>query len=140
MQVNEEVIIITPSRNAGGTNCATPPISGTSTTPVQTPSSGSTSESSSSVSLSSAVSSKGKCPSIPSHWSSSTQKAIDEKKLDAKVRCDIVRTMVTLLIAKSGPHPKKSEIEQFSRQLVLKYPYMRDDIGTGYVSGYCVTS
>ena len=71
---------------------------------------------------------------IPSHWSATTQKAIDEQKLDAKVRCDMVRTLATLLITKYGSQPRKCDIQQFARQLILKYPYMRDDIGTGYVS------
>lgn len=128
MQVSEDVVVVTPTRNEDNSISATP----TSSTPISTTSS-SASETSSGVS--SSVSSKdARCPSIPSHWSRSTQSAINDKKLDAKIRCDIVRTMVTLLIAKSGPHPNKSEIELFSRQLVLKYPFMRDDIGTGYVS------
>ena len=125
MQVGEDVIIVTPTRNVGGTTCTTP-IS-TSSTPVQPSSSSSANISDTPSYISSSVSSKDpKCPSIPSHWSGSTQKAIDDKKLDAKIHCDIVRTMVTLLVAKSGPHPSKSEIELFSRELILKYPYMRD--------------
>lgn len=71
---------------------------------------------------------------IPSHWCQQTQVCIDEKKLNAKARCDIVRTLVTLLITKHGPYPTKSEVEHISRQLILKFPFMRDDIGTGYVS------
>lgn len=86
--------------------------------------------------LSSSVSSKDTAGAlvIPSHWTTTTQKAIDEQKLDPKIRGDIVRTMATLLITKYGPQPRKSEVEQFARQLILKYPFMRDDIGTGYVS------
>ena len=71
---------------------------------------------------------------IPSNWSASTQKSIDEKKLNRSVRNDIVRTLITLVVSKHGPRPKKSEVEYVARQLILKYPFMRDDIGTGYVS------
>lgn len=71
---------------------------------------------------------------IPSHWCGATQKCITEKKLNVKVRCDIVRTLITLLVAKHGPRPKTCEVEHVARQLILKYPFMRDDIGTGYVS------
>ena len=58
-------------------------------------------------------------------------------------RCDIVRTLATLIISKHGPHPTKSEVEHISRQVILKFPFMRDDIGTGYVTtniiiGMCV--
>ena len=71
---------------------------------------------------------------VPSHWSAATQKAVNEQKLDAKVRCDIVRTLATLLISRYGPQPRKSDIQRFAQKLILKYPFMRDDIGTGYVS------
>ena len=71
---------------------------------------------------------------VPTHWCTDTQKAINSHKLDPNVRCDIVRTMATLLISKYGPDPPKPETEKFSRQLILKYPFMRDDFGTGYVS------
>ena len=71
---------------------------------------------------------------IPSNWSMYTQKCINEKLMEPKVRHDIVRTLATLIVAKHGPKPRSSEVEVVARQLVLKYPFMRDDLGTGYVS------
>lgn len=68
---------------------------------------------------------------IPSHWSQQTQSVINERKLNTNARSDIVRTLVTLVISQHGTNP---QVENVCRQLVLKYPFMPDDIGTGYVS------
>ena len=73
-------------------------------------------------------------PVIPSHWCEQTQSCIDKKKLNPKARCDIVRTLATLLVSKHGSHPTKHQVEYIARQLILAFPFMRDDIGTGYVS------
>lgn len=73
---------------------------------------------------------------IPSNWSAATQKGIDKKKLYKSGCNDIMRTLITLVVAKHGPKAKRSVVEYVARQLILKYPYMRDDMGTGYVS-YC---
>ena len=69
---------------------------------------------------------------IPSHWCQKTQVCIDEKKMNFKARCYIVCSLATLLNSKHGPHPTKSEVEHISRQLILKFPFIRDDIGTEY--------
>jgi hypothetical protein len=50
------------------------------------------------------------------------------------VRNDIARTLTTLLVAKVGNNPSTQQIEQVSRSLILKYPFMKDDLGNGYVS------
>lgn len=71
---------------------------------------------------------------IPSHWSQQTQSVINERKLNTNARSDIVRTLVTLVISQHGTNPTRNQVENVCRQLVLKYPFMRDDIGTGYVS------
>ena len=59
---------------------------------------------------------------------------IKEKKMNHTARKEIVQTLVTLLIAKFGSNPSKAQCETVARRLILKYPFMRDDIGTGYVS------
>ncbi len=71
---------------------------------------------------------------IPSHWCKQTQSCIAEKKLNPQARCDIVRTLATLLVSKYGSHPTKQQVEFMVRQLILYHPFMRDDIETGYVS------
>ena len=74
---------------------------------------------------------------IPSHWSQQTQSVIDEKKLNPKARNDIIRTLVTLAVSQHGMNPTRNQVENICRELVLKYPFMRDDLGTGYVSYNC---
>ena len=71
---------------------------------------------------------------IPSKWWDDTMKSINDKKLTPNTRKEIVQTLVTLLISKFGSNLQKSRVEAVARLLILKYPFMRDDIGTGYVS------
>ena len=61
-------------------------------------------------------------------------KCIKKKKLTPAARKEIVQPLMTLIIVKYGSNPSKEEIEAVARLLILKYPFMRDDIGTGYVS------
>ena len=71
---------------------------------------------------------------IPLHWCKDTQECIDKKQLKWTARCDIVRTLGMLLVANHGPNPTKQQVENICKQLILTHPFMRDDIGTGYVS------
>ncbi|XP_065902672.1 uncharacterized protein [Dysidea avara] len=71
---------------------------------------------------------------IPSHWRPETDACIKRKELTRESRNDIVRTLVTLTISKVGSKPSRSNCEQVARLLILKYPYMKDDIGDGYTS------
>ena len=76
---------------------------------------------------------------IPDAWRADTQICIDAQLLDGdsrNVRNDIARTLATLLVAKVGNSPSRQQIEQVSRSLILKYPFMKDDLGSGYVSDY----
>ena len=72
---------------------------------------------------------------IPTKWRDDTMECIKNKKLTPNARKEIVQTLVTLIISKFGSNPVKSQLEATARRLILKYPFMRDDIGTGYVSG-----
>ena len=45
-----------------------------------------------------------------------------------------MRTLLTLLTAKYGPNPGKAKIEEVARKPILKYSFMKDDMGSGYVS------
>ena len=54
--------------------------------------------------------------------------------LTTATRSDIVRTLVTLLTSKYGSKPTQQQIEDLARKLILKFPWMKDDIGNGYVS------
>ena len=71
---------------------------------------------------------------IPSTWCPETQQCIDDQDMTPDARSDIVRTLVTLLTARVGPNPTHDQLGDIARQLVLKYPFMQDDLGNGYVS------
>ena len=73
---------------------------------------------------------------IPTHWRPETSLCLEKKCLTKECRSDIVRTLVTLTIAKVGPKPSRSHCEQVCRKLILQYPFLKDDIGNGYVSMY----
>ena len=70
---------------------------------------------------------------IPNYWSEDTQTCIEEGVLDDESKSDICRTLVTLLVSKHGSKPGRVRCEEIARQLILKYPFMKDDIGNGYV-------
>lgn len=71
---------------------------------------------------------------VPLKWRDDTMECIKKKKLTPRARKEIVQTLVTLLITKVGSNPSRSQCENVARCLILKYPFMRDDIGTGYAS------
>ena len=71
---------------------------------------------------------------IPSHWRPETKACINRKQLTNESRLDIIRTLVTLSMSKFGPVPTRHQLEEVARKLVLKYPFMKDALGSGYVS------
>ena len=94
---------------------------------------------SSSSSMGSNASSSSCCSSgspieIPSHWRPHTLQCISNKSLNTESRSDIVRSMVQMLTQKVGPRPTQSHCEQTARLLIMKYPFMKDPMGDGYVS------
>ena len=54
--------------------------------------------------------------------------------LSPESRGDISHTLVTLVTAKYGPNPGKTKFEEVARKLILKYPFMKDDMSSRYVS------
>ena len=84
-------------------------------------------------SLSSSVASTSKKIIIPDHWRQETETCIEKRALDSDARCDISRTLVTLLVVKFGPKVSSAQCQDVARQLILKYRWMADDMGTGYV-------
>ena len=73
------------------------------------------------------------CISIPDHWRPEVEQCIVTKNLTGSVRNEIVRTLVHLLFSKFKK-PSRINCEEFARKLILKYPFMKDDLGNGYVS------
>ena len=87
------------------------------------------------ISISSIASSSRLCGiPIPDNWRYETERCIKSCALDSEARRDICRTLVTLLVMKHGAKPSKSHCQEVARRLILKYPFMADDIGSGYVS------
>lgn len=70
---------------------------------------------------------------IPSHWRPEVEECIKERYLSDTARLEIVRVLVTQLFARSTK-PSRPDCERYGRKLILKYPFMRDDRGNGYVS------
>lgn len=48
----------------------------------------------------------------------------------------MIRALVHQLFAKSRK-PTRSQCEDLARKLILKYPFVKDDLGNGYVSCLC---
>ena len=70
---------------------------------------------------------------IPDHWRPEVEECLRKKCLTPNARQEIVRTVANQLFAKSQ-RPTRSDCDQVSRQLILKYPFTKDDLGCGYVS------
>ena len=49
----------------------------------------------------------------------------------------MVRSLVNLLFAKDTK-PSRANCENLARRLILKYPFLKDDMGIGYVSNICL--
>ena len=73
--------------------------------------------------------------SIPNKWRPSIMFAIEEKILTPDVRNEIVRDLVTHMYG-FMEKPSPSFCKFVAQRLILRYKFMRDSIGTGYVSSY----
>ena len=62
---------------------------------------------------------------IHDHWRPEVEVCIKDKSVNPSARNEIVRTLVTQLF---------SMCEEGSRKLILKYPFLKDHMGNGYVS------
>lgn len=70
---------------------------------------------------------------IPSRWCPEVEDCIMEHSLSDSARCEIVRALVNQLFARTRK-PARVDCEHHARKLILKYPFMKDDMGNGYVS------
>ena len=57
------------------------------------------------------------------------------KKITETARFEIVRALVNIMFTKY-PRPGRRDCDYVARKLVLKYPFLRDSMGNGYVSYY----
>ena len=71
--------------------------------------------------------------SLPDQWRPHVEDCIAMKKLDDSARNEIVRSTVQVLFTKYKK-PSRTSCDDFARKLILKYPFMKDDLGNGYVS------
>ena len=70
---------------------------------------------------------------IPSHWRPEVEVCLNEKCINDSARNMMVRSLVNLLFAKDTK-PSRANCENLARRLILKYPFLKDDMGNGYVS------
>lgn len=70
---------------------------------------------------------------IPTRWFPEVDDCILQCSLSDSARCEIVRVLVNQLFARMR-EPKRVNCEHHARKLILKYPFMKDDMGNGYVS------
>lgn len=71
---------------------------------------------------------------IPEHWHPEVEECIHNQSLEESSWCEIVRTHVSLLFSRLGK-PTLEQCGSLAWQLILKHPFMKDDMGNGYVSG-----
>lgn len=71
--------------------------------------------------------------SIPCHWRPEVEMCFSEKCLSDSARHEIIRTLVNLLFSRTKK-PSKCDCEEVARKLIVKYPFVKDDLGNGYVS------
>lgn len=72
---------------------------------------------------------------IPDHWRPEVEECIKGRCLTDSARSEIIRVLVTQLFA-SSRKPTRDDCNCHARKLILKYPFMKDDMGNGYVSAY----
>lgn len=70
---------------------------------------------------------------IPSSWRGEIMECIQAKYLYPKARNALTRDLVVHLYSYGG-RPSRTLCQHAARRLTLKYPFMRDACGTGYVS------
>lgn len=70
---------------------------------------------------------------IPGHWRPEVEDSISNQQLTNPTRAEIVRVLVTILFSRFSK-PTRPQIGAMARKLILKYPFMKDDLGNGYVS------
>lgn len=70
---------------------------------------------------------------IPDHWRPEIEICLREQCLTDGARNEMVRSLVTQLFARASK-PTRFQCEDLARKLILKYPFVKDDMGNGYVS------
>ena len=74
---------------------------------------------------------------IPSHWRPEVEVCLNEKSITDSARNMIIRSLVNLLFSKDAK-PSRANCENVARRLILKNPFLKDDMGNGYVSNISI--
>lgn len=74
--------------------------------------------------------------SVPDHWRPEVEACLKEGYVTDSVRNEMVRSLVNQLFARSTK-PSRAQCDNLARKLILKYPFLKDDMGNGYVSILC---
>ena len=70
---------------------------------------------------------------IPDKWEPDIQQYLDSKSINSKICHRMVRVLVERLFGRY-PKPSRDNCEELARNLVSKYPFLKDDYGNRYVS------
>ena len=71
--------------------------------------------------------------SLPKTLSSAVMDALQKKQMEPKVRSAFVRELVVHMTS-YGIRPPCPFCSLVARRIILKYPFLRDAVGNGYVS------
>lgn len=74
---------------------------------------------------------------IPSQWRPEVEVCLNEKCITDGARNMMIRSLVNLLFSKDTK-PSRANCENLARRLILKYPFLKDDMGNGYVSNISI--
>lgn len=77
--------------------------------------------------------------SLPKAFSSAVMGALQKKQMEPKVRSAFVRELVVHMTS-YGIRPPRPFCSLVARRIILKYPFLRDAVGNGYVSTTCKLS
>ena len=64
------------------------------------------------------------------HWCPDVEECITTESPEESARCEIVRTLVSLLFS-CFAKPTREQCGVLAQQLILKHPFMKDDMGNG---------
>ena len=70
---------------------------------------------------------------IPDNWEPDIQKYLHNQSINCKIRHRMIRVLVERMFSKY-PKPSRANCEELARNLVAKYPFLKDDYGNRYVS------
>lgn len=71
--------------------------------------------------------------SLPKCFSAVVMESLEKKDMKPKVRSAFVRELIVHMTS-YGVKPSKNFCSSVARKIVLKYPFLRDAVGSGYVS------